>query len=189
MSENGGRYTDLMVAGFGGQGALIIGRLIADTAMSLYPHVSFFPNYGASARGGDTECTIILSDEEISSPALLNPMTAILMGKTPLIQEFEKRTQPGGIMMIDSSLVDEKLTRSDLRAYYIPATKAAADLGSNRVANFIFLGAYLEATKAVPVDDLMAFLEKKVGGGGDNTLLALDRQAMDEGARLARENQ
>ena len=187
MADNGKRYSDLMVAGFGGQGALIIGRLIADTAMSLhYPHVSFFPNYGASARGGDTECTVILSDDEISSPALLNPQTSILMGKTPLIQEFEKRTQHGGIMMIDNSLVDEKLTRSDIRAYYIPATKTAADLGTSRVANFIFLGAYLEATKAVPVEDLMSFLEKKVG---DKELLALDRRALDEGARLARENQ
>jgi 2-oxoglutarate ferredoxin oxidoreductase subunit gamma len=76
MSEMDNRYNDFMVAGFGGQGALIVGRLVADTAMSLYNHVSFFPNYGASARGGDTECTVILSDEVISSPAIMQPMTS-----------------------------------------------------------------------------------------------------------------
>ena len=184
MSDNGKKYCDFMVAGFGGQGALIIGRLIADTAMSLYKHVSFFPNYGASARGGDTECTVILSDEEIASPALLNPMTSILMGRTPLIQEFESRTQSGGIMMIDSSLVEEKLTRSDLRGLYIPATKTAADLGNSRVANFIFLGAYLEAAKTVPPQSLLSFLETKIS---DQELLDLDKRALDEGARLVRE--
>jgi 2-oxoglutarate ferredoxin oxidoreductase subunit gamma len=110
------------------------------------------------------------------------------MGKTPLIQEFESRVQPGGIMMIDSSLVEEKLTRPDIRAFYIPATKAAADLGSNRVANFIFLGAYLEVSKAVSPEELMDYLEKKVGGGGDRELLDLDKRALDEGARLARES-
>ena len=189
MADNGSKYCDLMVAGFGGQGALIIGRLIADTAMSLYNHVSFFPNYGASARGGDTECTVILSDEEISSPCLLEPATALLMGKTPLIQEFERRTKSGGIMMLDSSLVDQKLTRTDLRAYYLPATKAAADLGNSRVANFVFLGAYLEAAKTVPVEALVSFLEKKIGAGRDTALLDLDKRALAEGARLVREAQ
>jgi 2-oxoglutarate ferredoxin oxidoreductase subunit gamma len=185
MAEKGKRYVDFMVAGFGGQGALIVGRMIADIGMDIYPHVSFFPNYGASARGGDTECTVILSDEEISSPALLRPMTSILMGKTPLIQEFETRTQPGGIMMIDNSLVSEKISRTDLKAYYIPATKAATDLGSNRAANFVFMGAYLEATKAVPVEEVEALLEKKLGK--DNELLDLDKRALREGARMARE--
>jgi 2-oxoglutarate ferredoxin oxidoreductase subunit gamma len=186
MAEKGKRYVDFMVAGFGGQGALFIGRMIADAAMDYYPHVSFFPNYGASARGGDTECTVILSDEEISSPALLRPMTSMLMGKTPLIQEFETRTQPNGIMMIDSSLVAEKIQRTDLRAFYLPATKTATDLGNNRAANFIFLGAYLEATKALPMDVIEKVIEDKMGRSDAGEL---NKKALREGARMAREQQ
>ena len=188
MDKGNSRYCDLMVAGFGGQGALIIGRVIADAAVPLYKYVSFFPNYGPAARGGDTECTVILSDEVIRAPALLRPTTSILMGKSPHIAEFEKRTLPGGTMMIDSSLVEEKLTREDLKVYYIPATQAAADLGSNRVANFIFLGAYLEIAKTVPWNSVVSFLEERVGSGRDTELLDLDRRAMEAGAQLIRES-
>lgn len=183
MSMNDKPYFELTIAGLGGQGALTIGRLLAEAGMSTYKHVSYFPNYGASMRGGESECTIILSNDAISAPLMLEPTSVILMGAAPLA-EFEKRIRPGGILFIDSSLVSRKVTREDLRVIYLPAVKSATDMGSNQVANFIFLGAYLEATKAVSVEVIEQALEKKLGGGRREALLALDKQALREGMRM-----
>lgn len=184
--DNNNSYFELTIAGLGGQGALTIGRLLAEAGMSQYKYVSYFPNYGASMRGGESECTIVLSNDEISAPAILNPVSVILMGAAPL-QEFEKRVRPGGMIMLDSSLVTRKVEREDLQVVYLPATKAARDLGSNQVANFIFLGAYLEVTKAVPLELVEQALEKKLGGGRREALLALDKQALKQGMRLVSE--
>lgn len=184
MEKNEG-YFELTIAGRGGQGALIIGRLLAEAGMSIYRYVTYFPNYGAAMRGGESECTVILSHREITSPAVLQPSAVILLGQTTL-GEFEKRVKSNGLMMLDSSLVTQKVARNDLKVSYLPATKTAADLGNIRAANFVFLGAYLEATKAMPLETCEEALERKIGGKGKETLLYIDKQALRKGAELTR---
>ncbi len=186
--EKGMDYFALTIAGLGGQGALVIGRLLAEAGMSKYNHVSYFPNYSAAMRGGESECTIILSNEEISSPAWLEPSSLILMGPAPL-EEFEQRAKPGGLVMIDSSLVTKQVSRKDVEVFYIPASKTATELGDSRVANFVFLGAYLKATEAVSLELIEEALEKRLAGGKWDALLSLDKRALREGARLVERRQ
>ena len=186
MEKAAGSYFELKIAGRGGQGALIIGRLLAEAGMSKYEHVSYFPNYGATMRGGDSECTVILSNSEISAPAMLEPSSLVLMGSAAL-GEFERKVKPSGLIILDSSLVAQKVTREDLRVVYLPAVKVASELGNSQIANFIFLGAYLKMTGAVPFDTINQALETKMAGGNKEELLALDKQALREGARIAAE--
>jgi 2-oxoglutarate ferredoxin oxidoreductase subunit gamma len=184
--EIGKDYFEVTIVGLGGQGALIIGRLLAEAGTSKYRHVTYLPNYGATMRGGDTECTVIFSTKEISSPATLEPWAAIVMGSAS-VAEFEKRIRPGGMMMMDSTA--NKIERDDVKAIYIPAKGTAAELGNTRVANFVFLGAYVELTQAIPWEALEKQLEKQLKGGRDAAMLEIDMRAMREGARLAREMQ
>ncbi|MDI6777328.1 MAG: 2-oxoacid:acceptor oxidoreductase family protein [Syntrophales bacterium] len=184
--EKGEGYFELTIAGRGGQGALIIGRLLTEAGMSIYRYVTYFPNYGAAMRGGESECTVILSHREITSPAILQPSAVILLGQTTL-GEFEKRVKSNGLMMLDSSLVTQRVSRDDLKVGYLPATKTAADLGNSRAANFVFLGAYLEMTKAVPLPLCEEALERKMANKGNTALLSIDKQAMRKGAELVRE--
>lgn len=174
---------ELMVSGLGGQGLLTTGRLLAEAAMSNYRHVLFFPNYGPMMRGGDSECTIILSDEEIGSPAVYNPASAIVMGSGALSQ-LEKRLKSGGMIFLDSSIVSAKVSREDLKVFYIPATRLAMELGGRQAANLVLLGAYVEATKAVPLELVEQTMEKRLKGSRGEALVPLNKSALREGARI-----
>jgi len=177
------RKIELMVAGLGGQGLLTTGWLFAEAAMSKYRHVLYFPNYGPMMRGGESECTIILSDEEIGSPAVYNPTSAIVMG-TVAFSQLENRLKSGGTMFVDSSVVAAKVGREDAKAFYIPATRMAIEMGDRRVANLILLGAYLEDTKVLPLEAIEAQLEKQLAGKRGEAILPLNKQALREGAKL-----
>lgn len=162
---------------------MLFGRLLAEAALSRYRNVLYFPNYGGLVRGGASECTVVLSDEEISSPVVLEPEVAIAMSSASL-KDFEKRVKPGGMLFYDSSVISDKVTRQDIKVFGIPATKAAVELGDSRVANLLFLGAYLKATGALPVELVEKALEKKLAGGRREALLALDKEALRKGASL-----
>lgn len=177
----------LMVAGLGGQGALFIGRLLAEAALSKYKNVNFFPNYGPAMRLGPSECTVTVSDEEITSPVALNPPAAIIMGAVSLA-DFEVRMIPGSMMILDGSVLRTKSKKRDVKAFYIPATEAAIKLGDMAVANLVLLGAYLEASKAVPLEAVAAALEKRMAGGRREDMLSLNKAALNEGARLMAEH-
>ena len=174
---------ELMVSGLGGQGLLTTGLLLAEAAMSKYQHVLFFPNYGPMMRGGESECTIILSDDEIGSPAVYNPASAIIMGSAALSQ-LQNRLKPGGMILIDSSIVSTQVSRDDLKVFYIPATKVAMELGGRQAANLVLLGAYVEATKSVPLGLVEQTLEKRLKGSRGKALLPLNKKALREGAKL-----
>lgn len=178
-------YHEVAIAGIGGQGALTIGRLLAEAAYERYRYVSYFPNYGASMRGGDTECTVIMSHQPIGSPAMLRPREAIIMGEMPM-QEYRDRVAPDGLMVVDSSLLPGKVDRQDLTVLYVPASDAAIGLGNRQVANLVLLGAYVETTGAVSLEDVEAALEQRLTGSRREGLLGLNKQALEEGARLAR---
>jgi 2-oxoglutarate ferredoxin oxidoreductase subunit gamma len=174
---------ELIVSGLGGQGLLTTGWLLAEAAMSKYRHVLFFPNYGPMMRGGDSECTVILSNEDIGSPAVYNPTSAIVMSAGALSQ-LENRLKSGGMMFLDSTIISAEVSREDLKAFYIPATKVAMELGGRQAANLVLLGAYVEATRAVPLESVEEMMKKRLKGSRGEALVSLNKKALREGARL-----
>ena len=176
----------LMVAGLGGQGALFIGRLLAEAVLSEYKNANFFPNYGSQMRLGPSECTVTISDEEITSPVTMTPEVAIIMSAAPL-GSFEARMAPDSIIILDSSVLRTKGKRQDVKVFYIPATGTATKLGNMAVANLVLLGAYLEVSQAVPLKIVEATLERRMAGTRREDMLSLNKAALREGAKLMAE--
>ena len=185
MGQN--NSSQIMVAGLGGQGALFIGRLLADAALSEYKNANFFPNYGSQMRLGPSECTVTISDEEITSPVTMTPEAAIIMSAAHL-GSFEPRMAPGSMMILDSSVLRTKSQRQDLKVFYIPATETATKLGNMAVANLVLLGAYLEASETVPLEVVEATLERRMAGTRREDMLSLNKAALREGAKLMAEH-
>jgi len=188
MTEKGVRRFEVVIAGFGGQGLLTAGKLLADAGAMHYEHVSFLPSYTPQMRTGESECAVTLSDKPITNPTSFYPPAVIAMG-VEAKKEYEKRVKPGGMLFIETSVVPDKATRDDIRVFYIPAARLAAELGSPLVSNLILLGAYLEATKVLSLEAMERALEMRFAGTGrrGERLLDLDREALKVGARLARE--
>lgn len=177
---------ELVISGVGGQGILFIGRLLAEVATSRYKNVTYFPNYGAAMRGGDSECTVVFSEEEIASPLVFRPQTAIVMEEAAL-KQLEPRLRPKGKLFLDSSLVPGRVRRKNLKVFYIPATEAALKLGSVQVANLVMLGACVAGTGVFPLNFLYEALARRMAGTRRESLLELNRKALEEGARLGAE--
>ncbi|MDD5093101.1 MAG: 2-oxoacid:acceptor oxidoreductase family protein [Dehalococcoidia bacterium] len=173
----------VMIGGLGGQGALLFGRLLAEAGMAKYKNVLFFPNYGGLVRGGASECTVVLSDDNIASPVALEIEAAIAMS-IPSLQSYERRLRPGGVLFFDKAVTPGKIGRQDIKVVDIPATQVAIELGDSRAANLIFLGAYLKATSVGSVELVDKVLEKKLGGGRREALLNLDKKALRRGTEL-----
>jgi len=176
-------YHELMIAGTGGRGILLIGRLLARAGMYKYKHVSFFPNYGPAMRGGESECTVILSDNFVGSPVILNPAHVIVMASS-MLTLMEKRVKPGGFLILDSSVIPAKVARDDITIYYIPATEKAVSLGDNQAANMVLLGAYVEASKALTLNFVEKALEDRLQGESKRSILSSNKKALNEGAKL-----
>ncbi len=139
---------DIIFSGFGGQGIQAAGKLIAYAGLLEDKHVSFLPSYGPEMRGGTSNCHVIVSDEPVGSP-ILNSATALLAMNRPSLDKFESYLVPGGIILVDSSLVNRSPSRTDVKVYEIPATKIASDMGNLAYANIIMLGKLLAETGVV----------------------------------------
>lgn len=139
---------DIIFSGFGGQGIQAAGKLIAYAGMLEDKYVSFLPSYGPEMRGGTSNCHVIVSDEPVGSP-ILNTATALLAMNRPSLDKFENYLVPGGIILVDSSLVNRSPVRTDVKVFEIPATKIASDMGNLAYANIIMLGKLLAETGVV----------------------------------------
>ncbi len=173
----------VMIGGLGGQGVLLFGQMLAQAGMMRYKNVVYFPNYGGLVRGGASECTVSLSDEVVHSPILLNPDVAVAMS-AGYATAFENRVRSGGMLLVDSSIVQNKAIRKDVKVYSIPATAAALELGDKRIANLILLGAYLRIADIPLVQEVEGFLEKKLGAGRNKHMLDVNRKALHKGVSL-----
>ena len=167
-------------AGFGGQGVLLMGQLLAAAGMMEGKHTTWVPSYGPEMRGGTANCSVMLSDEEIDSPIITHPTSLIVMNR-PSLEKFEDKVVPGGSIFVNSSLLDIKVQRSDVNAYYVPCNDLAAELGNNKVANMIMLGAYLGKSKCVGVETVLDALLEKLGQKKAK-LIPLNREALLRGA-------
>ncbi|MEH6954930.1 2-oxoacid:acceptor oxidoreductase family protein [Neobacillus drentensis] len=173
---------EIIIAGFGGQGVMSMGQLLAYAGMLEGKGVSWLPSYGPEQRGGTANCAVVISDEPVGSPLITMPSTAIVLNN-PSFDKFEPKVRPGGLLIIDSSLVVRISDRKDLKIIELNATDMANDLGNARVANMILLGAFLEQTKIVTEDSVIDSL-KKVLSEDKHHLLDINKQALKKGALL-----
>jgi 2-oxoglutarate ferredoxin oxidoreductase subunit gamma len=171
---------EIIMAGFGGQGVMLMGQLITYAGMIEGKEVSWIPSYGPEMRGGTANCSVIVSDEPIGAPIVSEP-TAVVVMNLPSLDKFEPVIQHGGILLINSSLIDRTGVRSDIKTYQVAANDIAAELGNSKTANMVILGALVAATGAVSQDSvLQAF--KKMFANKPN-LLTINEQALRRGAQ------
>ena len=169
-------------AGFGGQGILMMGYVFAVSAMRDGKHVTYLPSYGAEVRGGTANCTVAISDDEIFSPVASSPDYAVIMNKPSLVK-YEGMIKKGGIIILNSSLVDRDPFREDVTVVKVPANDIAKELGSDRAINMIMLGAFVTATKTTSLDSLMNGLTEILKGKKISvSVMDLNRKGLDRGA-------
>jgi len=153
-------YYKLIIAGFGGQGVMVIGNLLAYAAMMEDRHVTYLPVYGVEMRGGTANCTVVISSDQIGSPVVGRPQAAMVMNLPSLIK-YEPLVLPGGLLFINSSLIEPKeACREDIEFLPIPVNEIAIDNGSPKLANMVALGAFNEKAKLVQMSSLFESLEK-----------------------------
>ena len=150
---------EIIMAGFGGQGILLIGKMLAYAGMHEGKQVSWLPSYGPEMRGGTCNCTVVVSDKPVGSPVIRSPR-AVLAMNLPSLEKFEADIRPGGLLLINSSLIDRGAERDDLTVIKVPANEVATDLGNPRGANMVALGAYLGATDAVSMDEVIEVIRE-----------------------------
>lgn len=175
---------EIILAGFGGQGVMSMGQLLAYAGLVEEKHVSWIPSYGPEMRGGTANCSVTISDEEVSSPIITEPDTLIVLNR-PSLEKFEQDVKPGGRLLINSSLIDIESQRQDLQVLKILASELAHEIGNTRVGNMIILGAFVELTRAVSLESVVGAL-KKVLPEYRHNLIPLNRQALETGMELAK---
>ena len=177
--------TSIIISGFGGQGTLFAGQVLAYAALDAGKQVTWIPSYGPEMRGGTARCTVIISDEEIGSPMTRNP-SAVIALNLPSLDMYEPLLLSGGLMIVNASLIPRKLEREDVRDFYIPAAEMAEELGNVRLANMLMIGALLEAEEILPLDIVKKSLEEHIPERHKNTL-PNNFKAMDQGAKFIKE--
>lgn len=170
---------DIIIAGFGGQGVLVLGQLITYAGMLEDKSVSWFPSYGPEQRGGTCNCSVVISDEEIGSPIVSKPTVAIVMN-TPSLDRFEPLVAPDGLIIYNSTLISQKPKRTDVQVVGVPANEIADELGNIRVANMVLLGAFIEATGLIEIVSVQESL-RKVLSERHHHLIPLNMQALERG--------
>jgi 2-oxoglutarate ferredoxin oxidoreductase subunit gamma len=153
-------YYNLIVAGFGGQGVMVIGNVLAYAAMTEGRYVTYLPVYGVEMRGGTANCTVVISSSEIGSPVVGRPHASLVMN-LPSLLKYEPRILPRGLLMINTSLIDlQEISRNDIEVLPVPVNEIAIQNGHPKLANMIALGAFAQKTKLVKMESLFKSLEK-----------------------------
>ena len=170
---------EIIIAGFGGQGVLSMGKILAYSGMMQDQEVSWFPSYGPEMRGGTANVTVILSDGRISSPVLNEYDTAIVLNQQSL-DKFEAAVKPGGSLLYDPNGIMTPPTRTDINIYKIAGTKIAADMGNVKIFNMVVLGAFLKARPVVKMGSIEKGLEKSLPER-HHKLIPLNLKAIEAG--------
>ena len=153
--------TQLRSAGFGGQGVLFAGKFLAYKGLLEGKQLSWLPSYGPEMRGGTANCSVILSDDPIGSPIISSPDVLIAMN-LPSLDKYEDTVVPGGMIFVDSTLIERKVRRTDVKVFYIPCTALAQQIGAPTLANMIMVGKFIRETGAVSYENLEDALKKVV---------------------------
>ena len=175
--------TEIVIAGFGGQGVLFAGQVLAYAAMDEGMQVTWFPSYGPEMRGGTANCTVIIADEEIGSPQVLNPQAVVALN-LPSCDKYEPLVRPEGVFILNASLINRELTRTDLDVVSLPANEIAEALGNKRLTNMVLLGALLARLPVLSLEAIQRALQEHLPERHQH-LLPLNYQALQEGAARA----
>jgi 2-oxoglutarate ferredoxin oxidoreductase subunit gamma len=170
---------DIIAAGFGGQGIMLLGKLIAQAGMLSNLHVTWIPKYGAEVRGGTAHCMVRVSTDEIANPLISRPNAIIVMNK-PSLAKFEEKVIDGGVIIVNSSLCDVKVRRKEVRSVYVPATEIANMIGDVKGANMVCLGALLKAEQFLELSVVVAAL-KDILPSYRHKYIPLNEKALYEG--------
>lgn len=152
---------EIVMAGFGGQGVMLMGQLMTYAGMLEGRHVSWMPAYGPEMRGGTANCSVIISDDPVGSPIVAEPELVVAMN-LPSLDRFEPTLHVNGKLLINSSLINKKATRSDIKTLLVPCNEIAQELGNLKVANMVMVGAVIAASGAVKAESVLSVLSEKI---------------------------
>lgn len=176
----------VIISGFGGQGILALGKMLAYTGMKMGLEVSWIPSYGPEMRGGTANCTVIISKKPIGSPVVAKPTVVIAMNK-PSLDKFEDVVEKGGLLIVNSSLVDRKAKRTDIDVVEVPATDIASEMGNVRFANMVMTGAFLGRSPLLDMqvaqDALPEVISKR-----NHDMIGDNIKAMNKGRELSKKS-
>ncbi len=174
--------TEVMFAGFGGQGILLSGKILAEAAMEKKLEVAWVPSYGPEMRGGTAYCTVVVSDRPIGSPIIRNPMHLVAMNR-PSLDKFAKMVKPGGVILINTSLIPVVSGRKDVDELCVPVTDIANRLGSVKAANIVALGAFVARSRILDFETLIETVKKEFKK--KKKFIEMNLAALEEGRKAA----
>lgn len=176
----------IILAGFGGQGIMLMGQLLTQAGMNENKEVSWLPSYGPEMRGGTANCDVMISEKPIASPIISGDATCAIVMNLPSMVKFVPEVAAGGVVLVNSSLIEEKVDRTDVKSIYIPCNEIANEIGNMKIANMVMLGAYVEVAKSLNPESVLQALEAKLGMT-KASLMGINREAFAKGAEAARE--
>ena len=176
----------IIFSGFGGQGVLMMGYVLAFAGMNEDKHVTFLPSYGAEVRGGTANCTVVVSDEELASPIASSPEFVVAMNYPSMIK-YQNMVKPGGTMFLNSDLISEDPARDDINVVKAPVNTLAHEMKADRSLNMVMLGVVAVKTDMVSEDALMSAIEK-VLQGKKKSLIEMNQNALKAGMKFAADN-
>lgn len=177
---------EVIFAGFGGQGILLIGKILAHAAMTEGAEVAWIPSYGPEMRGGTAHCTVVVSQRPIGSPIIRNPRNLVAMNR-PSLEKFAPMVKAGGTIIVNSSLISIKSGRSDVDEFHVPVVDIAQKLGDAKAANIVALGAFVQRSRIVAIDSVRNCLQEEFAH--ILKLMPVNLEAWDAGIKAARENE
>jgi 2-oxoglutarate ferredoxin oxidoreductase subunit gamma len=180
-------HEEVIISGFGGQGTLFAGQLLTYTGMDEGWHVTWIPSYGPEMRGGTAHCIVILSDDDIGSPIIRQPTICIVMNP-PSMDKYEPLIKPGGLLVVNSTLIRSRSERDDIQVVYVPANELAIEAGSVKMTNVVLLGALLATREILPIAALKRTLDEHIPQRRQH-IIEPNKKALDRGIEYARSQQ
>lgn len=174
--------TEILYAGFGGQGILFAGKFLAYKGLLDGKQLSWLPSYGPEMRGGTANCSVILSDDPVGSPIVSAPDVLVAMN-LPSLDKYENSVKPGGLIFVDSTLISRKVERTDVTVFYVPSTQMAMDMGAPTLANMVITGKVIKESSGISEDNIEAAL-KKVVSAKHADLLEINLKALQSGFNM-----
>jgi len=173
--------TRMIFSGFGGQGILVLGEIVATIAMHKGKRVTWMPSYGPEMRGGTCNCSVIVSDRVIGSPIVQSDIDILCAMNGASVDKFLPKVKPGGLVLVNSTIVTEKIQRTDVDVLEIDATNIAGEVGSLRVANMVMLAGFIKKTDLFTLEDITAVLKQRFTGARSQDLIPLNIKAIELG--------
>lgn len=174
---------EIIIAGFGGQGVLLIGRMLAYAGMMEGKEVSWLPSYGPEMRGGTANCTVVISDKPVGSPVVKSPDILMVLNR-PSLDKFEPFVKKNGLLIINSSLIDRKSERNDIDVLYVPANDIAIKCGSPKAANMVALGALIGKTDLLKIESVEETIKETFSE--KEKIVNLNLKALKEGLKVGK---